>query len=112
MNTDLAKRAFAAVEANDIPGYVKFFAPDAVYKVANFPPVFGPEGIAQFAAPVVQMFSKVTHDIKALWEVDDAVIVELTVTYNRKDGKVIKLPCLDIIRFSGDKIKSLQAYLE
>ena len=70
------ERLFDAVHRNDYETYAKCFAENAEYKVANFPPVFGPEGIAQFAAPVVQMFSKVTHDIKALWEVDDAVIVE------------------------------------
>jgi hypothetical protein len=61
----------------------------------------------------MEMFSRVTHDIKAMWEPErDVVIAEVILTYNRKDGKVIELPCLDVIRLEGSKIKSLQAYLD
>jgi ketosteroid isomerase-like protein len=112
MKSDLVNSMFAAVESNDVDTYVSYFTEDAVYKVGNFDPVIGPEGIRQFAAPVLQAFSKVTHDIKNMWEVGDTVIIELEVTYTRKDGKVAKLPCMDIIRFEGDKVKSLQAYLD
>ena len=112
-NPDTVRRAFAAVEANDVDTYVSLFTDDAVYQAANFPPVVGPEGIRQFAIPVMQTFLRVTHDIKALWEPEpDVVIAEVLLTYNRKDGKVTELPCLDVIRLQGGKIKSLQAYLD
>jgi ketosteroid isomerase-like protein len=112
MKSDLVNKMFAAVEANDVDAYVSYFTEGAVYKVGNFDPVIGPEGIRQFATPVLQAFSKVTHSVKNMWEVGDTVIIELEVTYTRKDGKVTKLPCLDIIRFEGDKAKSLQAFLD
>lgn len=112
-NADIVRSAFAAVEANDLDTYVSLFTNDAIYQAANFPPVTGPEGIRQFAAPVMQMFSQVTHDVKAMWEPErDTVIAEVVLTYTRKDGKVIQLPCLDVIQLSGGKIKSLQAYLD
>jgi ketosteroid isomerase-like protein len=112
-NTDTVRRAFAAVEANDVDTYVSLFADDAVYQAANFPPVIGPEGIKRFAAPVMETFSRVTHDVKAMWEPErDVVIAEVVLTYERKDGKVTKLPCLDVIQLDGGKIKSLRAYLD
>ena len=112
-NADIVRRAFAAVEANDVDTYVSFFTADAVYQAANFPPVVGTEGIRQFAAPVMETFSRVTHDIKAMWEPEsDVVVAEVELTYSRKDGKVVKLPCLDVVRLDGNKIKSLQAYLD
>lgn len=112
-NADTVRRAFAAVEANDVDTYISLFTDDAVYQAANFPPVIGPQGIKQFAAPVMETFSRVTHDVKAMWEPEkDVVIAEVILTYNRKDGKVIVLPCLDVIRLDGGKIKSLQAYLD
>ena len=112
-NSDTVRRAFAAVEANDLDTYVSLFTDDAVYQAANFPPAIGHEGIRQFAAPVMETFSRVTHDIKAIWEPErDVMIAEVVLTYNRKDGKIIKLPCVDVIRLDGGKIKSLQAYLD
>lgn len=106
------KSAYAAVERNDVDTYVTYFTADAVYKVGNFDPVTGHEGIRALAAPLVDMFTSVTHDVKKFWQLDDVVICEMDITYSRKDGKVAVIPCVDVIRFSGDKVKELLAYLD
>lgn len=106
------KEAYAAVERNDVDTYVTYFTTDAVYKVGNFEPVIGHEGIRALAAPLVDMFTSVTHDVKKFWQLDDVVICEMDITYSRKDGKVAVIPCVDVIRFEGDKVKELLAYLD
>ena len=109
---DLAKRALAAVEANNVEEYVSFFTEDAIYKISNNPPVIGPQGIREFATPVMQMFPTVTHDVMSMWVVDNTVVCEMFVNYTRSDGKLFKLPCLDILRFEGNKIKEFQAFID
>jgi ketosteroid isomerase-like protein len=111
-NVELVKKAFAAVEANDIDQYVSMFTDDALYKIANYPAVTGPQGIREFAKPVMQMFKTVTHDIKDMWEFGDKVICEMDVTYTRQDGKVSTVPCLDIIQCEQGKVKRLQAFID
>jgi ketosteroid isomerase-like protein len=106
------RAAYAAVEKNDIETYVTYFTEDCSYKVGNFDPVAGHDGIRALATPLVEMFSSVTHDIKDLWEADGTVFCEMDITYNRKDGKIAIIPCVDIIHFSGDKVKELKAYLD
>lgn len=113
--TDLiesVKAAYAAVERNDVETYVTYFTSDAVYKVGNFDPVIGHDGIRALASPLVEMFTSVTHDVKQFWLFDDLVICEMDITYSRKDGKVVVIPCVDVIRFSGNKVKELLAYLD
>jgi ketosteroid isomerase-like protein len=104
--------AYAAVERNDIDGYLTFFTTDAVYKVGNFDAVHGHEGIRALAEPLVKMFTSVTHDIKQVWEIDETVIVEMDVIYLRKDGQEFRLPCVDVIEFAGGKVQVLKAYLD
>lgn len=104
--------AYAAVEKNDIETYVTYFTDDCTYKVGNFDAVVGHDGIRALATPLVDMFDSVTHEIKDLWEVNETVFCEMDITYNRKDGKVAVIPCVDIIHFSGDKVKELKAYLD
>ncbi len=106
------KEAYAAVESNDISAYVQFFTADAVYKVANFDPVIGPDGIRALAEPLVDMFESVTHDISTIWELDNTVICEMNVTYNRKDGKTVTVPCVDVIHFTDGKVNELKAYID
>jgi len=106
------KAAYDAVEHNDIDTYLTFFTADAIYKVGNFDPVHGHEGIRALAEPLVGMFTSVTHDVKQIWEAEDTVIVEMDVIYLRKDGNEFRLPCVDIIEFAGSKVKQLKAYLD
>ncbi len=110
--TELVKLAYEAVEANDVETYVTYFTDDATYKVANFDPVIGHEGIRALALPLIDMFNSVTHDVKNVWELGDTVVVEMDITYNRKDGKVSVIPCVDVIHFAGDKVRELKAYLD
>jgi ketosteroid isomerase-like protein len=109
---DLVKQAFALVESNNVDEYIKGFTADAIYKVGNLEPVIGPDAIKAFAAPIMENFSKVDHDVKNMWEKDDIVFVEMVLVYNRKDGKTFEIPALDIIEFEGDKVKKLQSFLD
>lgn len=109
---ELAKKMFAAAEANNVDEYITYFTNDAIYKVANLPPVVGPEGIREFAKPVMQMFKTVVHNIKNTWVLGDTVVCELDVVYTRNDDKVFSFPCLDILKMKGDKCCGLQAFID
>ncbi|AFY71683.1 hypothetical protein Pse7367_3446 [Thalassoporum mexicanum PCC 7367] len=109
---DLVKKAFELVEANNVDDYIKGFTEDAIYKISNLDPVIGPAAIKEFAAPIMDNFTSVTHDIKNMWEQGDIVFAEMIVVYNRKDGKSFDIPALDIIEFEGDKVKKLQSFID
>jgi ketosteroid isomerase-like protein len=111
-NSDVVRRAFAAVEANDVNTYISLFTDNAFYKAGNFDPVTGPDGIRNFAVPVMEMFEKVTHDVEGMWEDGNTVIAEVLLTYRRRDAKVVTVPCVDVIRLTGGKISALQAYVD
>src|SRR5689334_23183386 len=109
---EIVERLFDAVHRNDYAAYAKCFAENAEYKVANFPPVYGPKDIEAFGAKITPMFEKVQHDVKGTWQVGNTCISEMDVAYHRKDGKVVKVPCLDFITIENGLVKSLHAYLD
>ena len=47
-----------------------------------------------------------------MWEVDECVFVEMDVSYWRKDGTMITLPCFDIFRSEGDKFSELRIFMD
>jgi ketosteroid isomerase-like protein len=57
-------------------------------------------------------FDKVEHKVKNTWENGDTIIAEMELVYHRKDGKVIPVPCVDIIQLKNGKVVSLRAYLD
>jgi len=110
--TEIVERLFDAVHRNDVPAYVKCFAEDAEYKIANFPSVFGRKDIEAFGAKITPMFDKVLHDVKQTWQVGNTCVSVLDVVYHKKDGKIVRVPCLDVIRVENGLVKSLQAYID
>lgn len=111
-STDIVNRLFGAVDRRDLEAYLNCFTADAEYKAGNFPPVFGHAAIAEFGSRMIPLFTKVLHNVQNVWRSDNIVICELELTYHRKDGKIVMIPCLDVLRLEGDKVKSLRAYLD
>src|SRR5271165_4852266 len=105
------ERLFDAVHRNDVEAYGRCFTEDAEYKVANFPPVHGRKEIEAFGARITPMFERVLHEVKDSWQVGGTCVCELDVAYHRKDGKVVRVPCLDFIAVENGMVKSLHAYL-
>lgn len=110
--SELVKKSFTAVENNDIDTYLTYFTDDAVYKIANYDPVIGHQGIREFALPVMQMFKTVSHEVKEMWEFDNTVICEMDIIYTRNDDKVFTIPSLDIFKFKDGKVQQLEAFLD
>ncbi|MBD2357587.1 nuclear transport factor 2 family protein [Tolypothrix sp. FACHB-123] len=108
----ILKQALTAVETNDVDTYITLFTEDAVYKIGNYEPVIGREGIKAFALPVMQMFKSVVHEAKNIWELGNTIVSEMNVIYTRQDDKVFAIPCLNIITFKGDKIQKYQAFID
>ncbi|MCW5316081.1 DUF1857 family protein [Nostoc sp. KVJ3] len=110
--TDLVKRLFSRGEAFDSEGFITFFTDTPVYQFGNFDVCFDKAAIKKSADAFFSGISAVYHDIKMIWEVGDVVFVEMDVTYWRKDGSVITLPCFDIFRVEGDKFSELRIFMD
>ena len=111
-NTDQVKRLFARGEAFDSQGFIDFFSDHPVYQFGNFPVCFDKEAIKASVTAFFGSVSALYHDIKTLWEYGEVVFVEMDVTYWRKDGSQVTLPCFDICRFEGDKLAELRIFMD
>lgn len=112
--TDIVHNLFALtdvkIENFNLDAYISFFTEDAFYRAGNAEPVYGAKGIRDFSVPIIQKFKSLAHEVKNIWQLENIVICQVVVIYNRKDNKIFKLPTLNVIRFKGDKISSLQAF--
>ncbi|MDJ0506242.1 MAG: nuclear transport factor 2 family protein [Nostocales cyanobacterium LE14-WE12] len=111
-NTDLVKRLFSRGEAFDSEGFITFFTDTPVYQFGNFDVCLDKESIRKSADAFFSQIDAVYHEIKMIWEEGDAVFVEMDVTYWRKDGSVVSLPCFDIFRVEGDKFSELRIFMD
>ena len=112
INADQVKRLFARGEAFDSQGFIDFFTDHPVYQFGNFPVCFDKEAIKASVTAFFGSVNALYHDIKTLWEYGEVVFVEMDVTYWRKDGSQVTLPCFDICRFEGDKLSELRIFMD
>lgn len=110
----LIQQVFEAGEAMDIDRFAQKFTEDAVYQFGNKPVVYGREGITK--ADSIAAFNKtvnsIKHHIKNMWELGNMLIVEMDVTYVRKDGKIFNLPACDTVWFNGNLVQRMNIYMD
>ena len=112
-NSQLVRRMFEAGESMNVHNFAAFYGDNAHYQFGNFPVVYGPQGIISSSDAFLQKVKKVVHYIENIWEVDDeTVVVEMTVRYDRHDGKTFTLPCCDTIRVRDGKVQSLKIFMD
>lgn len=100
-------------ESFDVPGFLACLTDDAVYRFGNYPAATGKEAIeATIKASHMDQITGISFDIQASYEQGDAVVVELAVNYKMVTGNTITLPCLDIFRFEGEKVKAMLVFMD
>ena len=112
-NVTTVQNLLRMYESFNVPGFLACLSDDAVYRFGNYPPATGKEAIeATIKASHREQITGISFEIKTTYEQDDAVVVELAVNYNMVSGKTITLPCLDIFRFDGDKVKAMLVFMD
>jgi len=112
-NAQLVRRMFEAGESMNVKNFAAFYADDALYHFGNFPVAHGPQGIVDSSQGFLSKVKKVVHHIENIWEPEpDTLFVEMTVTYDRHDGKSFTLPCCDTVRIKDGKVKSLKIFMD
>ena len=110
----LIQKVFEAGEAMDVERFSARFTEDTLYQFGNEPIVRGREGIkeADSIAAFNRTVKSIKHHVKGMWEIGDLLIVEMEVTYVRRDGKSFTLPACDTVRFEEDLVKEMRIYMD
>jgi ketosteroid isomerase-like protein len=52
------------------------------------------------------------HEITSMWTVDDVVVAEMAVHYERLDGRRVTLPCYNVFRVRDGLVSDYRVYLD
>lgn len=110
--SELAKAVFAAVDAQQPEDFANFLTEDGTFTFGNWPPAEGRVATAKVVRDFFAGIDGIRHDISGVWEEGETVIVRLAVTYHRKNGTSITLPCANIWKRVGDKIQDYRIYMD
>ncbi len=112
-NLEKVRSLLDAFEKFQVDAFLDAITDDATYQFGNYPAAHGKEAIAAtIQASHLDRIKGIKFNIINMWEVGDAVIAELTIDYIKVDDSVLTLPCLDVFRMAGDRVKSMQVYMD
>jgi hypothetical protein len=109
---DLIKRYYDAVDAMDIDTFKSMHSQKARVIFANFPAAEGPDQIAGAIGQFWSTISGLKHKFINRWDHPNESILEVEVSYKRKDGQTVTLPCVTILKPEGDKVGELRIFTD
>jgi uncharacterized protein (TIGR02246 family) len=108
----LVKSVFSAVDAMNPKAFAELLTADGVFAFGNMPPARGRTDVASATRQFFNSISGIKHEIVGVWNENDTVIVQLMVSYTRRDGKVVELPCANIWKLQQDKIADYRIFMD
>ena len=108
----LIRRYYEAVDAMDLEAFKSMHSATARVMFANFPPAEGPDQIAGAIGRFWSTIGGLKHTLINRWDHPEESILEVAVSYRRKDGKSVTLPCVTILKPDGDKVGELRVFVD
>jgi ketosteroid isomerase-like protein len=107
------RNVFAKTDAMDVAEIVSLFATDARVVFGNGQPMVGVDEIRTGTIAFYETIAGLHHEIVTEWSFLDDTIVELKVTYDRKDGQQVTIPCVTIFHTDAEgKIDDYRVYFD
>ena len=103
---------FAAVDGKNTAAFLKFLAPDAEFRFANAPPVFGHAAVGESVEAFFGAIGSSAHTLGRTWQDEDSAVCEGTVTYTRLDGSELTVPFANVFFMRGGLIARYLIFID
>jgi ketosteroid isomerase-like protein len=107
------RELFAATDAKDVVANAAYVADDIELRFGNNEPVVGKAAYEAMSKEFYASLKSLRHEIHSLWtEDDDVVITEMTVHYERLDGRQLSLPCANVFRLRDGLVADYRIFMD
>jgi limonene-1,2-epoxide hydrolase len=111
--SEVIRRLIRLFEAMNVDEALLMFTESARYRFGNYPPAVGREAIRTAATSShLNAIKGCKFNILDLWELGDVVVCEMDIDYIRTDDSILTLPCTDVFRMEGNRIKDMRIYMD
>lgn len=103
---------YHAVDSMSMDAYLAWHTDNVRLRFSNNPTAQGKEAVASGLTQLWDSLQSLKHEFSAIWEVDNVAIAEANITYVRKDGHTVVLPCVTVLRRAGDLVDDVRIYMD
>lgn len=94
---DWLKASYLQSDSFNLDGFASILADDVSFQMGNNPKVTGKEEILKNVAAFWSSIHSMNHNFINVFSVEKTIILEAHIDYEKKDGKIITIPCITII---------------
>ena len=109
---DLVRGVFAALDAQDPAAVTARMTDDVRMRLGNADLVEGKAKFREATEAFVASIAAISHEITSIWSIDDVVIAEMDVHYERLDGRKVTLPVCNVFRLRDGLVSDYRVYLD
>jgi ketosteroid isomerase-like protein len=103
---------FAALDAKDSAAVTARMTADVRMRLGNADLVEGKAKFREATAAFVASINAIRHVITSMWSVDDVVIAEMDVPYERLDARKVTLAVCNVFRGRDGLVSDYRVYLD
>ncbi len=112
MSTNWVKDYYATVDGMKMEEYLAWHTDDVRFRFGSTETTVGKEPVEQGLNHLWGALKSLRHDMTGVWQQDNVTIVEANITYTRKDGKAVVLPCVTVLRREGNLINDVRINMD
>lgn len=95
---DWVHRYYDDVDHMRMDEFLAWHSPDVTVQFANNPPAKGVDQVRDAIGHFWEVIGGLKHTIVNVWDTADGTsVVESTIDYTRKDGRVVVTPCVTLL---------------
>jgi hypothetical protein len=91
------QHSYTQLDSFNLDGFASILADDVSFQMGNNPVVTGKEEILKNVAAFWSSIHSMNHNFINVFSVEKTIILEAHIDYEKKDGKIITIPCITII---------------
>lgn len=103
---------YAAVDSFDLNRHMAVLTDDVQMTFGNNPTMVGHDAVRAGIEAFFRTIAGLQHRFRNVWEHGNEAIVEADVDYTRKDGRVVTIPALTVLRRRGNLIDNIRVYVD
>ena len=103
---------FAAIDARDARGFLRFLTPDAQFRFGNAPIIAGHEAIDAAVSGFFAAIAACQHQLLRTWNGSATAACEGAVTYTRHDRSTVTVPFANVFELRGERIAAYRIYID
>lgn len=103
---------FKTADKMDSVAFSAFLAEDVKFRFSNNDVWTGRQSVVDGLNYLFSKIDGLRHEIKGVYKAGESYAIESIANYTMKDGKVISLPAVSVLKYMGELIGDYRIYMD